>query len=100
MIINMIPSKLSFGAIRLDEMPKIKVGTKIREEETKAIWTVFQEPNLKRGPQKPLAGEKDPGYEVILERQGKHIYQKRPIFIGFPTKGPSEGVEQRFSIIA
>jgi len=99
MIINMIPSKLSFGAIRLDQMPEIKVETKIKDEETKAIWTVFQEPNLKRG-QITSPNEKHSGYEVILERHGKHIYQKRSIFIGFPTKGPSEGVEQRFSIIA
>lgn len=51
-MISMTPSKLSFGAIRLDQVPQIKMGTSIRVtgDEEKGDWTIMKKPESTPAP--------------------------------------------------
>ena len=126
MIINTKPSKLSFGAIKLAEISKIKEGTKIKDGATGEEWFVNQKPLIHlayKGKNDCLVFDLplrrnciyrndthlncgDPNYihRKDIDCSKKMNWQKdgflKMAFLKFDPNGSPANEDQRFSIVA
>jgi len=95
-------SKLSFGAIKLEEISKIKEGTKIKDEETGEVWTVKEKPGRLNSYEQPqlLQWKGCQGYELGLYKTKGKENSERYTLLRFDPKSSPKNEDPRFTIVA